>query len=277
MVTMSVVISLLYSILSPIWMIPQIFIFGIYRLPLNLLHAVLRTLGLQYNTQLLMEFGIVLYQYITIAFIIGAFFGIFNLFLFFIVKYLISLIDQMFRFDTNSLFAWLNVEEPLKEKEKEKELEKEKSKDGKTPVINKKSTKSKLDQTMHNDKKENKDNQDKKKDEINLNQEKEQKKKQEKNKENTKDSSMSPLEQPAPPKLPERPIDTKIAIELMPNIVQTSTTQTCKYKDVENIPRVRVPHTPHSTEESTTIDSSKSDDNESQTADTSFQTEQTKH
>lgn len=245
-------------------MIPQILVFGVYRLPLNLLLSILNTLGLKYNTQLLMEFGIVLYQYITVSFLIGAFFGIFNLFLFFIVRYLVSLIDGIFRFDTNCFFTWLNVEERLKEDEKFKGNE--------TFIVNKNTTKSQLDETLNNEQESNKNRQDKENNKINSNQEKEQENKGDK----IKYSTLSPLVQPTPPRLPERLIDTKTDIELMPNTIKTSTTQTCKYKDEKNVSRARLPHSSKSTEESIVSDSLKNDDNASQTADTSFQTEEPK-
>lgn len=255
---LTTILSTLYVLASPVWMIPQIFFFSIYNLPLKIIKSVLGFFGIRYDIQLLMEFFIVVYQYIMISFIVGACFGMLNLFLFWIVRFSINWLDQLFRYDTASLFQWISTDKTSINKNSEgfenlprrttTNLSTE-STESIEPTDSAKST----NQTESTINKENPQS-------IIL----------ESSKPNVTLTESTPFESATS-------LDTETEAELLLSSGKTSTTQTSHHTDGSIIQRngVRRPKSP--TEDNSTITTnSVLDEDISQTVDTSFQEEEEK-
>lgn len=103
----SIAVSSAAVLVSPLWLLPQIYVFALCTLPIRVLRASLGLLGLHYRPQLLAEFAIVLYQYVAVAFVLGAVVGVANWMLFSVVKHAVSWIDGRLRVDTAPLFPWM--------------------------------------------------------------------------------------------------------------------------------------------------------------------------
>lgn len=94
-------------LVSPLWLVPQIYFFALCTLPLRTLRTALSLVGLRLRPQLLAEFAIVLYQYVAVAFVLGAAAGAANWVLFWLVSGAFTWIDQQLRFDTGSIVSWV--------------------------------------------------------------------------------------------------------------------------------------------------------------------------
>lgn len=87
------------TVLSPLWMTPQLFFFTVYTLPLKTITKILSILGLPFDINLLAECAIIFYQYGMVAFIIGSTVGLANLLMFYILRELFKWLDMRLRWN----------------------------------------------------------------------------------------------------------------------------------------------------------------------------------
>lgn len=232
-------------------MIPQVFIFAIFTLPLRTLESILSLFGLRLDVHAIAEFAIVLYQYLVIAFATGASVGIFNWILFYLVKNGISWLEQTLRFDTKSLYDWILTTEVDVEEGVKHESEKEQQQEGEEGVP------LHILQSIW------------KQTEAAAAAQQEQQRNTAISETKNEETPPSPPSTPIrPPNLPARPDISTPEILSTPEF--TTTTQTSHYEEETNKQRARTPHQPPPpiSEDSITAKTTSSSQTASQSADT---------